>query len=337
VTALDAVRAELADVVELLDAYWRANVQPGSAEWLTMEALRRREVSLHHELSILYGSAEVEIRLQGGAEKGTSIDSGILGELLRHWQGAIAAVVQSRMRGEIAHGYHSSDVRKASLMRVAATPPGSFKLLLDGPSWRGAQQTVEGREITPPFDEAVSGVLDVLAAAKDSQDGALSSRVAALESPRAVSHVRNLVKTLARSQTTTTVVQRSPFAATAREVSVPAEASRQLQRRLSQTRQTTTTLEIEGNLEGVRWGAQDFELRSVEEPGRLYEGRIVTELRPIVRENRFDHVVRAVVERTATTYPGDEAGRVTYRLVGIRDTDGNLVAGQWSLGLDVSK
>src|SRR5450759_3456525 len=96
-TSAEAVQSELERLSHVLEAIQTQEYEEWSAEWLTVQSLLGRQADLFHELGLLEGSAQYQITLMGGAERGHEIDSDFLGQLLRALQGTVGAAVQSVM------------------------------------------------------------------------------------------------------------------------------------------------------------------------------------------------------------------------------------------------
>ena len=322
-TTRDVIRAELTDLGRLIEAFQSAGLPEWSPEWVALQGLLRRQADLLHRAELAEGKAEVEITLVGGAERDSTIEAAFLGDFVSRVQSTFGSLVQAIMYGEeTARGKLPSLVLETAALRVAPAAPGSFKLLLDGPR-RVAVLTLEGEEQEPPFDEALDRIVEVLHAAEDENDPeALRAAIADLGSHRAVGDMRELSAALAKSGTTATLIQRSPFAEGLREVRVPQLAAGRLLEALSKTEQTTTTVVETGRLSGVRWGKAIFDLEVTREPegGPSYvetlSGRVISDIRPAV-DSLFDKVVRATLERTVTKTDADQREQVRYRLVDV--------------------
>jgi hypothetical protein len=285
-----------------------------------LDAARAEFVDL---ASLLQGVSEFEIRLLGGAELDHGIETTFLGQFLDRVQSTVSAIVQAVLHGDVgAHGQYPADVIAASRMRVEPSTPGSFVIHLKGPD-RAAMQTLDGEREIPPFDEAVDRMLSVLQAGTDEQEtDALRAAVADVGSHRAVAGLGELVRALATSGTSATLVQRSPTLVAAR-----------LHEVLSRTHQTVETIHETGKLTGVSWTRWRFDLevtRGQPPEGAMpivevLTGRIIGDIRDAVRD-AFDQVVRAEIERTTTVTDADRREHVSYRLVGV-----NLVEGEVAL------
>ena len=322
-TTRNAIRAELADLGHVIAAFESAGLAEWSPEWVALQGLLRRQADLLHQADLVEGKAEVEITLVGGAERDSTIGADFLGDFVSRVQATFGSLVQTIMYGEeTARGRLQAQVLESAALRVAPAAAGSFKLLLDGPR-RVAALTVDGEEQAPPFDEALDRIVGVLHAAEaDGDPEALRAAIADLGSHRAVGDMRELSAALARSGTTATLVQRSPFAEGPKEVRVPQLAAGRLLDALSKTEQTTTTVVETGRLSGVRWGKAIFDLEVTREPeGRpsyveVLSGRVISDIRPAV-DSLFDKVVRATLERTITKTEADQQEQVRHRLVDV--------------------
>jgi hypothetical protein len=312
-TTLESLRTELADLSHVLDAFVTADIPERSPEWVAMQGLLRRQADLQHELRLLEGTADLEVTLVGGAEHTHGIEADFLGGFISEVQAAVAAVTQTLMRGERgSRGTYAKKVVGASNLQVSATAPGSFVLRMDGPRDRASQFTMEGTEQLPPFDEAVQKIRDVLSASQSGDMTALRTAIVEVGSHRALLHVGQIARALARSKTNASVVQRSEFFEGPQEARMTPTGAERLQDVLSRTDQTTTTVRVAGRLSGVLWRRGFFELESA---AGVISGRVVAELRETVQQH-FDRDVDADLERTVTTEAGKQV-RVTHRLVGI--------------------
>ncbi len=333
-TRLDAARAELVDLASLLHDVNEASPAPWTPLWMSMQSLLSRQSALIHEIDLLQGVSEFEIRLLGGAELDHGIETTFLGQFLDRVQSTVSAIVQAVLHGDVgAHGQYPADVIAASRMRVEPSTPGSFVIHLKGPD-RAAMQTLDGEREIPPFDEAVDRMLSVLQAGTDEQEtDALRAAVADVGSHRAVAGLGELVRALATSGTSATLVQRSPFEEEPREARLPTLVAARLHEVLSRTHQTVETIHETGKLTGVSWTRWRFDLevtRGQPPEGAMpivevLTGRIIGDIRDAVRD-AFDQVVRAEIERTTTVTDADRREHVSYRLVGV-----NLVEGEVAL------
>ena len=312
-TPLESVRAELADLAQLLDLFARSDVAEKSPEWVAMQGLLRRQADLQHEARLLEGTVDLEVTLIGGAEQERGVEADFLGGFIKELQAAVAAVTQTLVRGERgARGTFPRNVLSASTLRVSASAPGSYVLLMDGPRDRASQFTIEGTEQIPPFDEAIQRIRDVLSASDMDDLAALRTAIAEIGSHRALLHISHVARTMARTRTSASIVQRSAFFGRPQEANLTPPAALRLEELLSRTDQTTSTVFVTGRLSGVLWRRGFFELE-----GRhgVISGRVVAELRATVQEH-FDRTVHAELERIVTTEAGQET-RVTHRLVAI--------------------
>ena len=320
---LKSARAELQDLKDVLRSYVDEPPPEWSAEWFSWQSLLQRDAELHHQIRLLEGTADVEITLLGGAEGDHRVKADFLGRFLEHLQGAVGAAAQNLIHGDRGvRGALPRDVLGAATLRVAATPAGSFRLLIDGPVGRAAQTTMEGEEEIPAFDLAVRWVLDLLATSEAGDDDALLSTLSDIGSRRALEHVRKLMHSVTQTQTTAKIVQRGLFQATPREGRLSPALAEHLETVLTTTVQSTVTIRRSGRLSGVVWRRGLFELEAESDRGPdVISGRVVADLRPIV-QSHFDTWVDAALEQTTTTLANGDT-RITYRLVA-------LDAGDWA-------
>ncbi len=321
---LELLRAELEDLGRVLEATSRSGNEEWSPEWMAKQTLLGRQADLAHQISLLEGTAEVEIRLAGGAERRNEIGADFLGGFLQGLQLTVASIVQTLMHGETERGPLPADVLAASMLRVGAAAPGSFVVHMSGPPDRNAQLTMEMDEAPPPFDEAMDRVLDVLQAAEGEVDlERLQDAIAEVRSPRAIGHVRDMVRALARSETTAVITERSPFAAEPREARVTAVSAERLHEVLSRTTQATAREFRTGQLSGLRWtrGIFDLEVPFGDETA-VISGRVSADLR-VAADAVFDQVVRAELERTVTKTEFTDEPKETYLLVGVTPVTGH--------------
>lgn len=312
------LRSELNALNSVLQEFTDGAPAELSPEWMALQSLLQRQEELLHEARLLEGVADVRVTLLGGAESRHLIDADFLGAFLRDFQGAVAAIVQVVMHGaSTERGQLPGDVLAASALRVAATPAGSFEVLLDGPIARGAQLTIEGELEVAPFDEAVEQVLNVIdGATGENLTERLQGVVADIESERALGHIRSLAHSLASTGTAAAIVQRTPTRDTPREARITATNAERLQQFLERTDQTTDTVYRIGQLSGVRWTSGSFDLEVEGQPTEVVRGRVVRDLRDAIRP-AFDTRVRAELQRTVTRTPGAPQGRVRWLLVGL--------------------
>jgi hypothetical protein len=293
-TPLEALRAELEDLSRVLEATAGSGTEPWSPEWMAKQSLLRRQADLAHQISLMEGTAEVEVRLAGGAEQRNEVPADFLGGFLQAFQGAVASIVQSLLHGETERGQLPADVLSASRLRVGAAAPGSFIVQMTGPVERNIQMGIDTTEGPPPFDEAVDRVLEVLQAAEGDVDiERLQSAIVEIGSPRAVGHVTEMARALARTGTTAMLTERSPFRGEPREARVSSLAANRLHEVLSRTKQDTTTVFMTGQLSGLRWTKGIFDLEvEIGEETVVISGRVTADLRASASA-RFDQVVRA--------------------------------------------
>jgi hypothetical protein len=328
-TSAEAVQSELERLSHVLEAIQTQEYEEWSAEWLTVQSLLGRQADLFHELGLLEGSAQYQITLMGGAERGHEIDSDFLGQLLRALQGTVGAAVQSVMHGKSTRGRLPQVVLDASNLRVAPAAAGSFVLNLDGPPRAAAIPLDGGEPELPAFDEAMARVLDVMAAAERDERNPeqLLAAIAAIGSPRAIQHMSELTRALARTATTAVVVEHSPFSPEPREVRLPIMASHRLTELLSRTRQTSDIVFRTGRLAGLRWTRATFDLQ-IEHPAEgpdipshveVITGSVITDIRDTVRPY-FDTDVRAELQRTVSRSVDDHE-RVMWRLLSVEPAE----------------
>lgn len=314
---LHSLRAELQDLTSLLGATASSGGDEWSPEWMAKQGMFRRQADLSHQISLLEGTAEVEIQLIGGAERRNEIDANFLGEFLQQLQQAVASIVQALMHGDQPRGPFPMDVLGSSTLHVGAAAPGSFIVQMSGPE-RNQQLTLDPHEAQPPFDEAIDRVLDLLQATGDGVDtDQLETAIAEIRSPRAIGHVQDLARSLARTGTSATITGRSPFGDEPREAEISARAAERLQEVLSRTKQETRRVFMTGQLSGVRWtkGIFDLEVPYGDEIV-VINGRVSGDLRAAVSAS-FDRLVRAELEHTVTRTEFNEVPKDTYLLVGV--------------------
>ena len=315
----DRVRSDLEDVSRLLAV--TADVPAWSPEWIADEGLRQRQAELSHELELLEVGAGLQVRFIGGAERNNEIDAHFLSEFIQELQQTLGSLVQTLTHGEQPMGPFPADVAAQSRMRAAPSTAGSYVLHLSGPD-RRIQLSMETEDDRPPFDEAVDRVLDLVDAAQ-SEEGfdAVEAAIAEFRSPRAINHLAELTKALARTQTTAHFVERSPFTDRPREAGMTIAAATRLQRVLSRTEKSTETEVITGLLSGVRWRSGIFDLEfDLAGEAAFVSGRVRADLRPAI-SSLFDRMVHATLERTTIRTGKTAVPRQTYLLVGVRLAD----------------
>jgi hypothetical protein len=323
VTRLDSLREELDDLARLLDATSQSGAVEWSPEWMARQTMLRRQADLAHEMSLLEGTSEFEVRLIGGAERGHEVAADFLGTFLTQLQLTVASIVQSLTHGETERGPLPGDVLTASMLRVGAAAPGSFVVQLSGPPDRALQTRIDATDELPPFDEAMDRVLDVLQAIEGDTDiERLQQAIADVRSPRAMNHVEEFAKELARTGTTAVLTERSPFAAEPRQARVTATAADRLQQVLSRTTSETTRVFETGQLSGLRWtrGIFDLEVQYGEETV-VISGRVSADIRAAA-DAMFDKVVRAELERTVVRSEYADTTKETYLLIGVTPVEG---------------
>ncbi len=317
-TRLDSLREELDDLSRVLDLTAESGQTEWSPEWMAKQTMLRRQADLAHQISLLEGTSEFEVRLVGGAEQEHEVGADFLGTFLRELQWTFASIVQSLTHGETERGPLPADVLNASMLRVSAAAPGSLIVHMSGPPGRAEQMQMDASETPPPFDEAMDRVLDVLQATEGDVDiERLQQAIADVRSPRAMGHVEKFVRELARTQTTAVVTERSPFADEPRQARITAGAAERLQEVLSRTTSETAREFRTGRLSGLRWtkGIFDLEVEFGEETV-VISGRVSADLRAAA-DAIFDQVVRAELERTVVRSEYAETTKETYLLLGV--------------------
>lgn len=314
-SAPDEISAELEMLNDVL-ASSPEEIEPFSAEWLTMQSLLVRQADLLHALDVAESKYEFEVALSGEAIVGSTVETGFLGKVLESVQATVWSVAQTLMIGERRGGSFGRQVVDAGSLRLVASEPGSFKVGFVGPE-RNAQRSFDDEEEPlPVFDDAVSRILDVIDTVETDIEGQhLTEALSQLGGHRALGHLRKLTGILASYQTGARVIQRIPVDDLApREASLSPGGARRMQLILSRTTSETETLHLRGRLSGLRWRTPSFDLET--EDGEPFTGSVARELREDIRA-AFDMDVVAEVERTVTTFEiaGDET--VTYKLVGI--------------------
>lgn len=313
-TRLEIARDEFADLTEVLGHYEGRPPAPGAPESLTYDSLLARRADLLHEIRLLEGHADLEIRFIGGAESTNRVRADFLGKILWDIQGTLGAVAQTFVHGERgARGVLPRDILNASMLRVTSSAPGSFVLLMDGPFDRPAQLTLEGGEEIHPFDEALTSIVQLIDASEHNHPGEIGRVLAQIGSPRAFAHIRALVRHLVGSQTSAVFVHRPGATNTPHEARLNLETAGRLESVLATTVQTTETVTIAGRLSGVLWRSGIFELETI--GGQVLRGRVTNSLRDAV-QGQFDRLVDAVLERTSTTLV-DGGEHLTWRLVAL--------------------
>lgn len=317
--ALDSLRAELDDLSRLLEVTAGSGTVEWSPEWMSRQTLLRRQADLANQISILEGSSEFEVRLVGGAERGHAIGAEFFGTFVKELQWTIASLVQSLTHGETERGPLPADVLDASMLRIGAVTAGSVVVHMSGPPDRVVQLSLlTGEAAPPPFDEAMDRVLDVLQATEGDADiERLQQVLADVRSPRAIGHVEEFARELARTGTTAVVTERSPFAAEPRQARVNAVSAERLQTVLSKTTRETTVEFITGQLTGLRWsrGVFDLEVPFGEEIA-VISGRVTADIRAAA-DAYFDKMVRAEVERTVLRSEFSDTAKESYLLIGV--------------------
>lgn len=320
----DVLREELNDLAGVLTGYEGADLDEWSPEWMSRQSLLARQTELLSELEIAEGEYEVEVVLTGGAVAGSTVGARFFGVFLERFQGTLAAATQTLMHGERARGRLAEDVLLSSQMRLVATAPGSFRVGLAGPerSRQTALDIEDAEEELPPFDDAVDRLLDVLVAAElDVTGDALTAAIGELGGRRALNHLVAMVREMAQTGTSATLVRRFPNQDPVRSARMTSAAAARLQQALSRTEQSVDYLRLAGRLTGVRWRTGLFDL---EVPGEgtegphTYSGRVISDLRESIRHT-FDQPVEVLLEETRTRGAVEGQESVTYRLVGIEN------------------
>lgn len=319
-SGIESLSAELADLSQVLASWGVGEPEEFSAAWMGWQSLLTRQAELLHELQLQQAEFPVSASLHGGAVLGHTLRASFLGDFLKGFQGAIAAVIQTVMHGaETTRGRLPTDVLEASTLRILATAPGSFVVGLAGPE-RNHQETLEieglDEEPPPPFDEAIDRLMDVLSAVETDVAGErLAAAIGDLGGSRAMKHLSELTKTMANTGTAATLARRDPFEDHVREARLSASGANRLRQVLSRTEQDIDYLELTGVLSGVRWRTGLFDLE-VEQAGarEAYSGRVVRDLRDSIR-SAFDRRVRAILERTVTRTPVEGRASTSYRLI----------------------
>jgi hypothetical protein len=177
--------------------------------------------------------------------------------------------------------------------------------------------TLDGELEVAPFDEAVEQVLDVIDAANGADlADRLRQLVSEVGSERALGHIRGMAHALASTQTSATIIQRTPARDAPRESQIKAADAERLQQLLDRTEQVTETIYRVGRLSGVRWTAGSFDLDTGH--GEVISGRVIRDLRDAIRPI-FDTLIRAELQRTITRTPGADQGRTRWLLVGLSE------------------
>jgi hypothetical protein len=294
-----------------------------SPEWMALNSIATQQAELHDLRSMLMGESDVEIQLQGGAEKAHRVEAGFLAAFLDTFQSTVSSVVQALTTGATELGPIPARAIDASTMRVASVAPGSFVIRLDGPErFVDVPMLGDDDEPLPEFDAAVARLMDVFDASQADLTGEeLREAVIQLGGQRSSSHMMELARTIARSGTRAELVHRSEFLAVPRRSGISTGAAGRLHELLSETGQTTRVVVMRGTLSGVRWKNQTFDLDVPEgDDITTIHGSVVTAIRDRVRD-LFDGPVRAELEETVTTGPAIEEPRTTYRLVDVRRAD----------------
>lgn len=317
-TPVDRLRAQYADLTRLIQRTDDVGNEEWSPEWMSKQSLLMRQAELAHQLSLYEGTAQVEIRLLGGAERAHEIEAQFFGHFLQHLQMAVAAIVQTLMHGGASsRGQLPADVVRAASLTVGAVSPGSFVVHLSGPD-REQQLALTGDMAPPPFDEAMDRVLDLFDQTRNAEHTELlETAIAELRSPRAILHISEIAQALARTGTTATVTERSPFSEQPRQAALTAPDAERLQQILSRTRQETERVFLTGVLSGVRWTRGIFDLE-VDHAGEveIVSGRVRSDLRPAVSA-AFDRRVRAELERTRTWTGFRDTPTESWLMVGV--------------------
>jgi hypothetical protein len=319
VSERDVIIEELQDLEAVMGVFNADTLSEDHPGWYTYQSLLQRQVMLRHQLQVLDGRAEVEMRLVGGAVIDNSIEAGFVGSFLASLQSTVSAIVQGLVHGSKRTGRYEDDVLNVSTLRLVSTGPGSFVLGMEGPMGRSAQLSIVEDEPLPPFDDAIQRLLDVVDAVERDVDGErLGVALSALGGHRPVKSLANVAKLLARSGTVANTVHRSAFLDVREAVLSPAGA-RRLQIVLSRTSTSVESRSVVGVLTGVRWKTSTFDLEvEDDQPTRtILSGTIVREIRGRVRE-AFDSLVKADIEVESTQTEFDLEPRITYRLVNVR-------------------
>lgn len=314
--SLEETEVDLARANEAIAAF--RDPRTGSlGDSLTVQGLLERQSELLHELQLLRGEAPLELRfLVGAGLAGSTVAASLLAETIAELQLAISSAAAAQIHGERARfGPFRADVNAASTIRVTGFREGSFVVTMDGPRHRGAQLTIDDRMESPPFDEALRRVLDVIEALQRDDPSVADQAVADLDSRRAVQHIRDFAQAISERDTAVAIVDRSPFSPEGpREVGIRLGGARRIVDALSATQQTTVVARWQGRLTGVRWSRATFDLELP--TGSLISGRVVADVRERVQE-LFDREVNAEIRSTTTV--GRGGARTSHTLVGLAE------------------
>lgn len=313
-TELETVRAELAELTEHIQD-WEAEPEEFSAEWMTRQSYLRRQADLLHMVSVLEGTGELEVFLEGDAVQDYAVDAGFLGMFLARFQTAVSAIVHEMMGEEGTRGTFRESVMAASELQLVATGRGSFKVALEGPRDYPIQPQLGDTEVSPaPLDEALDRLMAVIEAAESDIEGVrLHEAIAGLGGHRAVKRAVELSHTLAQSGTNARFVRRKSDDLPPTETRFSVPVARRLGSALEAVETTTETETMQGRLSGVRWSAQTFDLE-LTDSDEIISGYVPLGLRHEVR-NSFDRHVEATVRKTVTKTSVEGEETAAYSLI----------------------
>lgn len=316
--SVEAELVQLAGILEDLEAEAPAR---DTGDWFTLQSFRHRQVVLLQEQAT-QGAPLLELTLSGGPVVGHTVNASFAGQLLDQLQRLVTSVGQA-LDGEVTL---RAPVPRATAdrvaLRVVATAPGSFRLLLDGPAQPAAiQDALPGLEADPLLEASLSSIMDVLEASADVEDYQRSvlKRAQPLGG-RARGHLRGLAALLVAADASLTVqLVRGGDAETGRRAHVDPERARRVQAVLSGAHEYEETVRRRGRLVGTSWPAETFDLESTLEGGHLHviHGQIEPQLRDVV-SRVFDRDVTAILlRRVLASDTGEEA--TSYRLIGLAE------------------
>lgn len=313
-----SVEAELEQVQELLEQFQQLAPARGTGAWHSFESLRDRQLVLLREKAAK-GAAALELTINGGPVDGHTVAAAFAGQLLERVQSLVTSVAQAledevTLRAPVPHA-----IADRVALRLTATAPGSFRLLLNPPY--EPQEALPGFEEMTLVDASIEAVLDVIdAAVEDEPDASrLLERTTRLGG-RARSHLQRLSALLVGADARLGLQHvRDGDAQTVRTTHLDPARAQRIESVLSGAREHRETVRRTGRLVGTSWHTETFDLEAAADDGtrEVVHGRVEPALRDEV-SRAFDHEITAVLERRVLVADtGEET--TAYRLVGLAE------------------
>lgn len=274
-----------------------------------------RQVALFAERDA-QGAARLEVTLGGAPVTRHTVAAAFAGQFLDRLQSLMTSVAQALSEQVTLRAPVGREIAERAELRLTATAPGSFRLLLNPP-------TPEQPTLLPDddalLDRSVTAVLDVLRAAglADEARSTLLDRALPL-GRRARSHLEGLSRLMIGADATASFQHARPGEKPQRALLDP-ERGRRIEAALSGAREHRETVRIRGRLIGASWRTTTFDLEVVDDQGAVsvIRGAVDPDLRERVGA-AFDQEVTAVLTRhVLTTDTGDET--VTHELAGLAE------------------